>query len=53
MIPCPVRHMGTEYSFEVLRAMYQYLAACPNFTFWEHTTAETLLVEEGTVQERG
>ena len=21
LIPCPVRHMGTEYSFEVLRSM--------------------------------
>ncbi len=50
LIPCPVRHMGTEYSFEVLRAMYQYLSACPNFTFWEHTTADTLLVEGETVQ---
>lgn len=49
LIPCPVRHMGTEYSYEVLRAMYQYLAACPTFTFLEHTTADTLLVEDGTV----
>lgn len=50
LIPCPVRHMGTEYSFEVLRAMYDYLSACPNFSFMEHTTADTILVEDGKAQ---
>ncbi|WP_195983996.1 FAD-dependent protein [Clostridium sp. D33t1_170424_F3] len=50
LIPCPVRHMGTEYSFEVLRAMYDYLSACPSFTFMEHTTADTILVENGKAQ---
>lgn len=47
LIHCPVRHMGTEYSFEVLRAMYHYLNARENFTFLEHTSADTLLVEDG------
>jgi uncharacterized FAD-dependent dehydrogenase len=50
LIPCPVRHMGTEYSFEVLRAMYQYLAARVNFTFLERTTAESILVEHGRAE---
>ena len=47
LIPCPVRHMGTEYSFQVLEAMYRYLAGQPNFEFREYTTAESILVEEG------
>ena len=27
LVKCPVRHMGTEYSFETLRAMYVWLIA--------------------------
>lgn len=50
LIPCPVRHMGTEYSFEVLRAMYHYLEQQPGFTFREYTTAESILVEDGRAQ---
>ncbi len=47
LIPCPVRHMGTEYSFLVLREMYRYLSAQPNFTFLEHTSADHILTENG------
>ena len=47
LIPCPVRHMGTEYSYEVLSAMYRYLSSRPNFEFREHTTAETVSAENG------
>ena len=47
LIPCPVRHMGTEYSFEVLRSMYRYLSSRPNFEFREHTSADTICVENG------
>jgi uncharacterized FAD-dependent dehydrogenase len=47
LIHCPVRHMGTEYSFQVLSAMYDYLAAQPNFEFRAHTTADTIFVEDG------
>jgi uncharacterized FAD-dependent dehydrogenase len=50
LIPCPVRHMGTEYSFEVLRAMYRYLEGRPNFEFREFTTADTILVENQKAQ---
>ena len=50
LIPCPVRHMGTEYSFEVLRGMYRYLSSRPNFEFREHTTADTIEVENGKAQ---
>ena len=47
LIPCPVRHMGTEYSFVVLQEMYRYLSAQPNFTFLEYTSADRLIVEDG------
>lgn len=47
LIPCPVRHMGTEYSFEVLRGMYRYLEKQESFEFYEHTTADSILVENG------
>ena len=47
LIRCPVRHMGTEYSFEVLKAMYDFLAQQPNFSFWPHTTALRILLENG------
>ncbi|MCH3971662.1 MAG: FAD-binding protein [Oscillospiraceae bacterium] len=47
LIRCPVRHMGTEYSYQVLKAMYDYLSAKPQFTFLPHTTAEKIIVENG------
>lgn len=47
LIPCPVRHMGTEYSYQVLKAMYEYLSSRPNFEFREKTTAETIFTENG------
>lgn len=47
LIPCPVRHMGTEYSYQVLKEMYRYLSSRPNFEFRERTTAESVLVENG------
>lgn len=47
LIRCPVRHMGTEYSYQVLKAMYDYLAQKPQFTFLPHTTAESILVKNG------
>jgi len=50
LIPCPVRHMGTEYSFEVLRDMYRYLSSRPNFEFREHTSADTIYVENGKAE---
>ena len=49
LVPCPVRHMGTEYSFEVLRAMYRKLCESENFTFQEYTTCEDVVVEDDQV----
>lgn len=45
LIPCPVRHMGTEYSYEVLKKMYLYLQTKENFEFRENTTAKSIIVE--------
>lgn len=47
LIPCPVRHMGTEYSFEVLREMYRYLSSRESFEFREYTKADTIEIENG------
>lgn len=47
LIPYPVRHMGTEYSYKVLQAMYHHLSSRPNFKFLEHTTADTIYTENG------
>ncbi len=49
LIPCPVRHMGTEYSYQVLKAMYEYLSSRPNFEFREKTTAKRILTDQGEV----
>ena len=50
LIRCPVRHLGTEHAFDVLRAMYLHLQQQPGFTFLERTTATDLLIENGAVQ---
>lgn len=49
LIHCPVRHMGTEYSFETLRNMYHWLVAQPGFEFRELTRADSLQIENGRV----
>lgn len=49
LIPCPVRHMGTEYSYEVLKAMYEYLEAIEGFTFLERTHADPIINDERRV----
>ncbi len=47
LVPCPVRHLGTEHAGEVLRAMHDYLIEKTNTTFAELTTADHILVEDG------
>ena len=49
LIHCPVRHMGTEYSFETLRNMYRWLVEQPGFEFRELTRADSLRIEHGRV----
>ena len=47
LIPCPVRHLGTEHAGKVLENMYDYLVANTNTTFLELTDATQILVENG------
>ena len=49
LIPCPVRHLGTENAGPVLGAMHDYLVTKTNTTFLELTSAEDILCEEGKV----
>lgn len=49
LIPCPVRHMGTEYSFEILKNMYDDLITHKNFEFKELTKAESIIVENNKI----
>lgn len=45
LIACPVRHLGTEKAFAVLKAMHDFLVAQENIEFWSLTKAEDLIVE--------
>lgn len=47
LVPCPVRHLGTEYAGSVLSAMHDYLVEKTHTEFAELTTATDILVEEG------
>ena len=49
LVPCPVRHLGTENAGPVLGAMHDYLVTKTNTTFLELTSAEDILCEEGKV----
>ncbi len=49
LIPCPVRHLGTENAGPVLGAMHDHLVEKTNTTFMELTTAQEILVENGQV----
>ncbi|SMB87731.1 hypothetical protein SAMN00017405_1750 [Desulfonispora thiosulfatigenes DSM 11270] len=50
LVPCPVRHLGTEHAFTVLKGMHDYLVAEENVEFMELTSAEDLIVEDGEVK---
>lgn len=49
LVPCPVRHLGTDSSVAVLQAMYDYLMARPNIEFWELTVVKEILVKDNRV----
>lgn len=49
LIACPVRHMGTENGFSVLRNLYYTLEKHKNFTFFERTSAQQLYIEDEKV----
>lgn len=49
LVPCPVRHLGTEHAAAVLGAMHDHLIAKTHTTFAELTCAEEILTENGRV----
>jgi len=50
LIPCPVRHLGTELSYEVLKRMYEHLINETNTEFMELTAARDIVVKGGAVK---
>ncbi|MDD6240364.1 MAG: NAD(P)/FAD-dependent oxidoreductase [Eubacteriales bacterium] len=49
LVPCPVRHLGTERAMNVLQGMHDYLVNMTNTTFLELTKAEEILKEDNHV----
>ena len=49
LVPCPVRHLGTERAVSVLIGMHDYLVSKTNTTFLELTSALEILKEEDKV----
>ena len=47
LIPCPIRHLGTEKAYYVLQGMYDYLIKNNKVTFWEMTTVLDIIEEDG------
>ena len=44
LIPCPVRHMGTEHvAHTYCENMYKYLKQFDGFEFRDHTTADEII----------
>lgn len=50
LIHCPVRHLGTELAYDVLKGMYEYLMLKTNTTFWELAEVKEILADsEGAI----
>lgn len=49
LVPCPVRHLGTERALTVLIGMHDYLVNETNTTFLELTSALDILKEDNKV----
>jgi uncharacterized FAD-dependent dehydrogenase len=49
LIPCPVRHLGTEKAFYVLEGMYKQLTEKTRTDFLELTTAADIIVEDNKI----
>ena len=47
LIPCPVRHLGTEKAFYVLQGMYEYLMKNDKVEFHEMTTVVDIIEKNG------
>jgi uncharacterized FAD-dependent dehydrogenase len=50
LVPCPVRHLGTELSFQVLRRMYYYLMQETHVSFLPLTTVKEIITENKVVK---
>ena len=50
LIPCPVRHLGTEKAYFVLQEMYNYLINEKKVEFSELTTAIDIITEDGNAK---
>ncbi|MFT5872603.1 MAG: putative FAD-dependent dehydrogenase [Clostridium sp.] len=46
LVECPVRHLGTELAYEVLKSMYHHLMDNTNTEFIELSEVEEVLVED-------
>ena len=49
LVECPVRHLGTELAYEVLKSMYHHLIDNTNTEFVELSEVEEILVEGNKV----
>ncbi|NLA85058.1 MAG: NAD(P)-binding protein, partial [Clostridiales bacterium] len=47
LVPCPVRHLGTEKAYYVLEGMYEYLVNNEKVSFSEMTTVLDILEQNG------
>ncbi|MFD3155393.1 NAD(P)/FAD-dependent oxidoreductase [Haloimpatiens sp. FM7330] len=49
LVECPVRHLGTELAYEVLKKMYYHLMDNTNTEFEELTEASDIIVEDNKI----
>lgn len=49
LVECPVRHLGTELAYDVLKGMYYHLIKNTNTEFYELTEADKLIIEDNKV----
>ncbi|SET09989.1 hypothetical protein SAMN03080614_10487 [Anaerobranca gottschalkii DSM 13577] len=50
LVPCPVRHLGTDLGYEVLKKMYYALKEHKNFTFLQLTEVTDLIIENEQIK---
>lgn len=49
LVECPVRHLGTELAYDVLKGMYHHLVDETKTDFFELSEAKELIIEDGKV----
>lgn len=50
LVHCPIRHLGTELAFDVLKGMYDYLVKEMGVDFWELTEVTEIIADTQGVQ---